>query len=183
MDYKTIYEVWKKEVENKELQKIPEDFFQQLSDYVKLLRGQQRMLDEKSVRARLLRVQYERVKRLINELIQIRLDKILDGAKAGSLLTGVCKEEMALCERLAFAIRDYDETRKRVIEGMSLEIERGEGRRVLVKVLKPIPAFIGSDMRRYGPFMEEDIVFIPIENAEVLSRKGIIKRLRLEKAS
>lgn len=179
MDYKIVYELWKKEKENKDLQKIPSDFLGQLSDYVKFLKEQQRMLDEKSVRAKLLRAEYDRARQLITELIRVRSDKILERIRVGDMPTDVCTEEMMLYRGFVSVIGDYDEAQKRVMEGMDLEARKTRRGRVLVRVLQSVPAFVGSDMKRYGPFMREDLASIPVENAEILDRKGIVVKVRL----
>ncbi len=52
-------------------------------------------------------------------------------------------------------------------------------KRVLLRVLKDIPALIGSDMISYGPFLVEDIASLPLENAELLEKQGLGKLVKL----
>jgi len=41
----------------------------------------------------------------------------------------------------------------------------------LVRFLAPVPQFMGSDMREYGPYEEEDVAKLPFEIADVLIGK------------
>jgi DNA replication initiation complex subunit (GINS family) len=51
----------------------------------------------------------------------------------------------------------------------------------VVRFLKAVPAIIGIDMKTYGPFQQEDVVAIPVENAENLIRRGIAKEVEIPK--
>ena len=48
-------------------------------------------------------------------------------------------------------------------------------KRVIVRILKDIPALIGSDMQSYGPFLIEDVASLPSENAKLLVKQGLGK--------
>jgi DNA replication initiation complex subunit (GINS family) len=39
---------------------------------------------------------------------------------------------------------------------------------MMVRVLKDIPALVGIDLKNYGPFLKEDLIFIPEKNAQIL---------------
>lgn len=43
---------------------------------------------------------------------------------------------------------------------------------VILRFLQAVPAFIGVDMRKYGPFSREDVATIPPINAKNLVRSG-----------
>jgi len=63
--YDELYEAWKKEKENMELQPLPKDFYSKLADYVKSLREERRMLDRKTLKARLMHHEFENVKKRV----------------------------------------------------------------------------------------------------------------------
>jgi len=43
--YDELFEAWKKEMENSRLQSLPKDFYARLSNYVKRLREEKRMIE------------------------------------------------------------------------------------------------------------------------------------------
>ena len=53
--YDELYKAWTKERETTEIQALPKDFYVKLAGYMKKTRDESRMLDEKTVRAKLLR--------------------------------------------------------------------------------------------------------------------------------
>lgn len=42
-----------------------------------------------------------------------------------------------------------------------------------VKLSQDVPAFIGEDMRSYGPYKKGEIISIPLRNAEILIREKV----------
>ena len=71
--YNELYEAWKKEKENGELQTLPRDFYSRLTTYVKSLKEESRMLDRKALKARLMFREFENV---IERLKNIRQTEI-----------------------------------------------------------------------------------------------------------
>ena len=65
MSYALLYESWTREKESHELQPLDREFYSDLSQYVKRQREELQMLDEKTLKARLLSEEHERVKCLI----------------------------------------------------------------------------------------------------------------------
>jgi hypothetical protein len=41
-------------------------------------------------------------------------------------------------------------------------------KRIVVRILTEMPAIVGADIKTYGPFKPEDVVSLPLENAEIL---------------
>ena len=68
-----------------------------------------------------------------------------------------------------------EEIIKFILRGESPKIEVGltESRMVVVRFLTDTEAFVGGDMKVYGPFKREDVALIPAENAKILIRKGL----------
>jgi len=48
-----------------------------------------------------------------------------------------------------------------------------------LRVLKTVPSLVGVDMRVYGPFQEEDLVFLPIRNAEILIAEKVATVIKI----
>ena len=67
---------------------------------------------------------------------------------------------------------------KEVIRGdiMKTKIE-AEHKRAALRLLKEVPAVIGSDMKTYGPFKVEDVATVPAENARILVKQNLAVKL------
>jgi DNA replication factor GINS len=64
-----------------------------------------------------------------------------------------------------------------VLESISARIR---SKRVFVRFLKPTQQFIGIDLARYGPFEEEDIASLPLENARALVKSGEAVQVQIQ---
>lgn len=183
--YDELFEVWKKEVENPELQSLPKDFYTRLSNYVKKLNEEKRMIDEKSIRGKLLLKEEENVKKMISDLIHIRYRKIMMmAAKKESIpLTSLTSEEENLYDGLLLQAEACEEMLENILHGQKPRIERILKNRgfMVVRILKEIPSQIkGTDMKNYGPFKPEDIVMLPEENAKALIKRGAAEKIEVQ---
>lgn len=174
--YDELYEAWRREKESAEVQPLPKDFFSGLVQYVKRLREEGRMLDEKSTRARLLLRESKNVKKLSRELIRLRYEKVLRKAVAGESVAKdvLTDEEGKLCMEITSSGESYQNFLKGVLSGRSLGVEvREKAKKRVLRFLKEIPAIIGADMKTYGPFQPEDVASVPAENAKILVKQGL----------
>ena len=174
--YNELYEAWKREKENEALQMLSSDFYSRLADYVKSLKEESRMLDRKALKARLMLREFENVKRLAKELLQLRYKKTLKETIAGRVIPGdvLTEEEEGLHKAILPLAESYKTFLRDIRRGRSSPVKREEKpERMLLRFLQEIPAVIGSDMRTYGPFSAEDIATLPIENARIFLEKGI----------
>jgi len=176
--YDELYEAWRKEKENVEVQLLPKDFFDRLAQYVKRLREEGRMLDEKTTRARLLLRESKNVKKLCSELIQLRYEKVLRRVMAGETVVkeGLTDNEEKLFQEIAASTESFQNFLKGVLSGRSPSVEievKEKAKKRVLRFLQEIPAIIGVDMKTYGPFKPEDVASVPAENARVLVKQGL----------
>lgn len=175
--YNMLHEAWRKERENSEIQKLTRDFYTRLTDYVKKIREESRMLDEKTVKGRLLEREYKNVKKMIEEIVQLRYRKALRKAAAGKTVPKefLTEEEARLHGEILPLTEAYQAFLEDVLRGRVSSIEnREKSKKILVRFLHETPAMVGSDMKTYGPFKSEDVATLPIENARALIKQGII---------
>lgn len=179
--YNQVYEVWRKERESSELQPLAKDFYVLLAGYVKKIREESRMLDEKTAKARLIRHELHNVRRLVKALVQLRLEKIFHATTKGKTVPTelLTMEEEELCSEMLPLAGSFQEFLKGILHGRTLKVEvaKERSKRVLVRFLKDTPAIIGSDMKTYGPFKPEDLGTVPVENANVLVKQGIATKI------
>jgi DNA replication initiation complex subunit (GINS family) len=195
--YDELYQAWKAEKENVEVQPLPKDFFTRLAQYFKRLQEESRMLDDKTVRARLLLEESKNVKRLSEELIRLRYEKALEKAKAGEPLPtdGLAFEEERLFKEVGGSAEAFASFLRDVLSGKSSDVKTGnaeetqnedakdslgEGktfvvgaRKSVLRFVQSVPGIIGADMKPYGPFKPEDVASVPVENAKVLVKQGL----------
>lgn len=175
--YKKLHEAWKRERENIEIQKIPKDFYTKLAGYVKRIREEKRMLDERTVKGKLLKREHENIKKMIKEFVRLRYRKSLRKAATGENLPKefLAEEEAKFHGEILPLAEAYHDFMEAVLRGRNLGLEgKGEPDRLLVRFLREIPAVVGSDMKPYGPFKPEDIATLPVENARALLKQGAV---------
>jgi len=174
--YDELYEAWRREKESGEVQVLPRDFFVRLAGYMKKLREESRMLDEKTTRARLMQREFKNIKKLVKDLVRLRYEKALRKAMAGKIVSRevLTEEEERLHGEILPSVESYQAFLKDLFRGQISPVEKKEKpRKMVVRFLQEIPAIIGSDMKPYGPFKPEDIATLPAENARILIKQGV----------
>ena len=173
--YDELYEAWKREKGNMEIQGLPRDFYARLAGYMKKIREETRMLDEKTTRAKLMQRELKNVEKMVEELVQLRYEKALKKIMVEKTVPKeiLTKEEEKLYGEILPLAESFQAFLKGMLRGRLSRIERKEKpKQMLVRFLRAVPAIIGSDMKTYGPFKPEDIATLPTENARILIRQG-----------
>ena len=174
--YDKLYEAWKKERENIEIQMLPRDFYAKLADYMKKIKEENRMLDEKTTKARLMQHEFTNAKKMVDELIQFRYQKTFQETINGKIVPreSLTEEEEKFIEEISPLAESYQAVVKEILRGRLSHVKRKEkSKKKLVRFLEEIPAIIGSDMKTYGPFKPENIATLPSENARILIKQGV----------
>jgi DNA replication factor GINS len=173
--YDELFEAWRRERENPGLQSLPKDFYTRLADYMRRIREERRMMDEESLRGKLLKMEEENVRKMIGDLVHARRGKIIcliEGGEAipSSALTG---EEESLCSSLLSNREVFEALLKDVMQGQKPQV-KGVGAKgfLVIRILRELPQIVGADMKIYGPFKPEDIATLPEENARALIKQG-----------
>jgi len=156
--YKRILEFWLNEKEVRDLQKPPPDFKDEVRKYLEDLA---RM--ENGVPSKLKLAEAERVKHILNEISVLRREKICKAAVAGIVSDDVLfDDEIGLFRPLKEPEKVADDSAKKI----------------LVRVLRDVPSFVGADLKTYGPYKTEDVVLLPAQNAEALIKRGIATEIK-----
>jgi DNA replication initiation complex subunit (GINS family) len=182
--YDELYEAWLRDKKSADVQTLSKDFFSRLAQYVKKLKEESRMLDEKSTRARLLLLEAENAKRLSEDLIRLRYEKLLRKTtlEEPTAQEGLTSEEKKIYCEIASSAEDYQNFLKGVLSGNSstfeADVEVKMKKRVL-RFLREVPAIIGADMKLYGPFSPQDVASLPAENAKILVKQRLAVELQM----
>ncbi len=174
--YNELYEVWKKEKGSAKIQRLPKDFYAKIADYVKRMNEENRMLDKKTPKAKLLDREFRNVRIMVGELFQIRYKKLREKTFARETVArdALTEEEEKLCGEVLLLAEAYQSFSKDILRGRLSNIEKGPKHAMIVlRFVQEIPALVGSDMKTYGPFGPEDIATLPPENARILIKQGI----------
>lgn len=181
MSYSLLYDAWKREKENQELQPLDKAFYLALSQYLKGQREELQMLDEKTLKAHLISEENERIKKLLSDLIHSRYRKMFNKVLEGKTIPPdvLTSEEEVSYSGIASTWKHVEDVLKDVLRGRTPTANGvklvDKPKRILVRFLQAIPAIIGPDMKAYGPFTEEDVASLPAENAEVLIKRGVAR--------
>ena len=180
--YSQLYEIWKQELENPELVKLPQDFYAGIVEYVKKLREESRMLDKRAVKANILRKEMQNVRRMVWELMWVRYRKIADKAVKGE---DVSREALTIEEEQIYRkVSPLAET----VSNFVTEILHGheprttadlKRTRITIRLIRDIPAIIGADMKTYGPFKTEDVASMPAENVKILVKQNLAEKIEI----
>jgi DNA replication initiation complex subunit (GINS family) len=173
--YAELYAAWQRETENAALGALTPDFYARIADYLRRIKEESRMLDKKTVKASLLENEMQSVRRMLQELVWARYNKLVkiisESQKVPSDLLAV--EEAQMCAGFLSFAEAYHKFAKNLLQGHILKVGVEKvRRRVALRFVKAIPAVIGADMKAYGPFVVEDVASLPVENAKILVKQG-----------
>ena len=80
--YNELYEIWKKEKQTEDVQRLPKSFYVKIADYIKRLKEENRMLDKRTTKAKLLDSEFRNVKTMVGELFGLRNSKLVENTFA-----------------------------------------------------------------------------------------------------
>jgi DNA replication factor GINS len=178
--YSQLYEIWKQELEDAELAKLPPDFYPGIVEYVKKLKEESRMLDKRTIKANLLRKEMQNMKLMILELTRVRYRKIVNKAAKGEDVSreALTAEEEQIYGKISPLVETISNFATEILHGHEPRtVTDLRHKRITVRLLKDVPAIVGADMKTYGPFRTEDVASLPFENAKILVRQGLAEKI------
>jgi len=186
--YQELYDAWKREKLSRDLQAIPKHFYEKAADHVRKLKEAQRMMDNKTMKARLLRQELENSRRLLSEIVAARFQKMLNSLHMSEKpipTAFLTLQEEDIYRALLEASSQLSRLKRNLSEGKQIpvapSIVRDMPQKILVRFACEIPAIVGVDLKTYGPFKPEDIASLPAENATALIHQGAAVRVEVEK--
>jgi DNA replication factor GINS len=179
--YKELFEIWKREKDDDELTKLPPNFYFQVADYMRRLREEERMIDKKTLKASLLKIEMHNAKHIVRELAKIRYQKLI---RFLAMDKKIPLKGLTVHERDIFAkgslppINELRDLVENALRGCLTEgsVERAQ-KMAVVRFLKEVPAIIGADMKAYGPFKCEDVASLPFENVKILIKQKLVEKI------
>lgn len=176
--YNDLYKAWKSEKTAENPQPLPADFYQRAAGYLKGLEDDSAGADTRTIQGRLLVHEKENAHRLLLELRQTRLQKIVNSAKDGRAIgtDGLTDEEKALAVQFNESIASFKQGKipepTPPLEPEVLSV---------VRFLNDVPEIVGVDLKIYGPYKKEDVGSIPNQNAQALIKQGLAREIEVRR--
>jgi DNA replication initiation complex subunit (GINS family) len=177
--YNDLYKAWKSEKTSEKPQPLASDFYQRMAGYLKGLDDDSTSSDERTVQGRLLVKEKEMAKRLLEELREARLQKIVSAARNGSPISTaeLTEEEKTLVRNFNESLASFKTEEKKDPQGPPSErpVELS-----VVRFLQDIPEIVGVDLKIYGPYNKEDVGSLPSQNAQALVKQGVARMIEVK---
>jgi len=172
--YSEIYELLRKDKYSEQLQKLPTEFFKEISDYFveKGKTSSKEGIFSDTVKKT--KKELENAMTMFKDLMTKRQEKIVKLAMVAAK-TGISKRdvenmldhERELFDQVAKSIEDFDKSILNMANGESKEKDL---KNRIVRFKQDVSEFAGIDGNVLGPFKEGEIANIPKEIAEILLR-------------
>jgi len=168
---KDVYKMLEKEIETPTLQSIEPDTFQKIAEALGSLKGQVYEGVEANVRDRMVEMLE------ISSILMIETRQIKISSREGALdYSKLTDEEKYILDGKRESNKRVDEVVAALVKGRPKVLEsissKMRSKQIVVRFLKPIEAFVGIDMNKYGPYTQEDVASLPFENARSIIDSG-----------
>ena len=193
--YDTLYELLRNEKYNTELQKISQDFFKDVTNYLAEKESILNKQKDSQFTSEIIKIkkQVENIKKILKEVYERRERKIIELALTNSRIKiklkglNLLKEEQEFFNELTSILNNYrDNILNNIITGKEPEIIKKpkeintQNKQKLVRFLQPVPSFLSSNLEIFGPFGEEDIANLPEKEAEILIKNKKAEEIKNE---
>lgn len=198
--YENLYDILRREKMRPELQKLSENFFTEVLEY---LNNKKAILDSQqkkesifaSAEAEKTRTQMKNIQKILKDLYEKRESKILQQALISSRnsgshdTSGMLPEEQVMFKSLLDQLNLYrggillnvlqcslpDVKKPKDLKTGS---EKEDSSALKIQIISDMPEFVGPDLNAYGPFKKDDTKELPADVAEHLinNKQGLVIR-------
>lgn len=183
ISYDEIRRIYRLEKNTSKLVELPDDFYNVLLEFVKEEKERyiQSLKDFSIEEAR----DFANLKKMVEEIFLLRQRKLLNLALVSSRGTDDSRTGLALPEQKTFVsvvslLQKQREWIGEMFGSTTAARTGGEAKEldvVMVKISKEVPAFIGTDMKEYGPFSPNQKVDLPFSIAKIFLERKLGERL------
>ena len=182
--YEVLYDVLRRERIVHELQKLDGNFFNDINKYIKEKKA---ILEDLKTKASIFaKKEIEKtekelmnIKKIATEIYEKRESKIMQLALSSAITNknqdngNLLPEERLIFENLIkFLKESRSELLTNLLEDKPKVIKSEQESIKTVRILQPIPKFMGNDLNEYGPFEEEYIASLPIKISQLLIKNN-----------
>jgi len=177
ISFDLIRRIQREEQRVPKLTKLPEGFY----DAVRVYLHNKRETDNRKSG-----LETKQVERLAEDIYNRRERKIFNialiAARTRIPPENLTEEETAFFDQVVYLVKDR---RQRILDTLVTQDTSGTGGSMenlgLVVFKEEVPAFVGADMRSYGPFKKGDIAKLPEENRIVLLQQNIVEEFTINR--
>jgi DNA replication initiation complex subunit (GINS family) len=158
-----------------ELLKIPQDTYRDIAAHIKTIRVESSDR-EKSLTSELSTAERKILYDITRRLLELRLQKFNMNPEVD--VANLTLEERYVIEPLTQSRKRLERIGECIFNGQVGELvhfaESVKQKYVFARFLQPYSSISGTDLATYGPFEPEDVAILPLENARILLKNGII---------
>lgn len=198
--YETLYELLRREKYKPELQRLDENFFNNVVRYIEEkteILASQRKKESIFASTEIVNTQkqLDNINKILKEFYEKRENKILQIALFSSRTNisvndteNMLQEEKEFYETIKEVLNDYRvgilykllEKKLPKIEPKDIKRDKKNSDKAkLIRFVSAIPKFVGNDMQEYGPYETEDIANLPLKIANLLVKKNRAKEIKI----
>lgn len=178
--YEALIELWRRELESSSLVKLPDDLAQKLKEYIGGMKHYLKVSDKEALSTEIREAAVKATSRLVKELFELRLRKILRHALNNTQPENLLQFEMRLYPGFLKLIQDYREGVEEIAEAMAYQDwAQMRTRYEVVSFLKDVDQIVGPNLEVYGPFKAGDVATLPEETARNLELAAIVRIIKI----
>jgi len=172
--YKELYAAWLIEIENSELGSLPSDFYARLASYLHDIHEIDKTVAEKNLKSSLLEHEAANTKRIIDELISLRYQKIIKlmVAEQKVPMENLAAEELTLCSNLSSSTEAYTQFKRTLLTGQTVAPTEAP---IVVKVVEAPKAETIKTTAK--PVKSEPAPFAPV-TSEAAHKRVVLRFLK-----
>ncbi len=178
--HELIFVAWRRERLNEKLESLETDFFSKIRPYLNHLETQIKNETDPII-ARIFKKRWERVNYLLNDLVDLRLNKhfrdCLMNISPPSVLPD---EEQEFRDKLCSI---HNTMRTHIFGGISTtsNIDTQNTYSLIQFISNDEMISICSDLKEYGPFTSDEFVILPTDNVNTFIKRKKAKIIKLSK--
>ncbi len=179
LSYDEVRRIHRLEKNQSKLVEVDQEFYSELREFIGVEKKEylDSLKDLSSTKAR----DFTNLKKMVEEIFAVREKKIMGKALVASRTGDAGEEHMATQEKKLFReLLSLLERHGKLLSGVFSDDGKGgdsgkDLNTVSVEVLSEIPAFVGSDMKEYGPFSKGETAKLPVKIAKLLGAKKLVE--------
>ena len=196
--YESLYDMLRKEKSQEELQKLDQNFFSFVAEYLntkKQILESQESKDSifASTEIQKTRKQLENSQKILRELYERRENKIIQTALFSSRADSKINHELMLNEEIELynsIMSTLNRFRSSIIGNLvegkmpaldkpkTIKTQEEASDTKLVRFINAVPKFVGDDLNIYGPYEEQDVANLSERVAKVLVDKNRAEEIK-----
>ncbi len=179
LDFDELRKIYRHEKNSARLYNLDPEFYKALKKFI--TQEKKKYLEALETMSQVDLKKFENLKKMVMKVRELRLKKCLNLCLIYGR-TNEVKEEYLIDFETDFVNGVLKLMEKQVeytnnLFGIKKKKKDVASNLIKTKVLQSIPAFIGTDMKEYGPFEENDVCEIPEEVYNILVSKNIVEEI------